>query len=623
MKYLGIEIDLSKDDLLTEQAKVYWSTIYCKTHETSPQMALARACTAFCFGDYELAQQLYNDCANLDAMGASPVITNSPEIVWPESLRDIKDKGLQFTTAAAWLKDEWLPNNKIEGLPISCFLMTLPDSRQGLVDASSEAKWLSMYGGGVGIHPLNRPVDGKSTGVMTHMKDYDNIARAYKQAETRRGSLAGFLDVDHPEILQFMDMRVPHGELSRRCLDLNNGVNITDKFMLAVKNDEDWPLVNKHTGHLVDTVKARELWENLLDLRYEKGQGEPYIVFIDRLNEALPQTQKDLGLKCHGSNICVEITLPTNEERTAVCCLSSINLENYDTWPEGIVSRWVRYLDNVIEYFVICTPEELKRAKFSAMRERAIGLGTMGYQSYFQKKGIPLESGGFNSAVQHSHLIYKKIKEDALAATKQLAIERGEAPDMVGTGQRNSRMLAIAPNASIASLVGTSAGIESYRANVFVHKTRAGSFLIKNKYLDEILQEHGDADWVEQQWQDIMQKDGSCQHLDYLTDEQKAVFKTAMEIDQMWIIELAATRQAHVCQSESLNLFFPPETTKQYFSDVHWKAWTSGVKTLYYARTDKKFKGKKLSAAIELVKLGRHEETNVVDDTELCLGCGG
>lgn len=575
-EHLGIIIDLSRDQDIPEQgfSMLTRKGFYKKDWETSPQEGFARAATCYCFGDYELADRIYEYSSKGWFTNASPVLSNAVEIEWPVFSKE------QFEEAGDWLAENVDP----DGMPISCFLVKIPDTKEGLVESSSEAKWLSMMGGGVGIWASNRGPDEKSTGVMAHMSGYDADTLAYKQKESRRGSIAAYLDIDHPEIVQFISMRDPvGGDQNKKCFNLNNAVNITDKFMHAVIKGEEYELVDPKHGGTGRFLKAREVWEKILQMRFETG--EPYIMFKDTVNRSIPEWIKNPHYTVGQSNLCSEITLWTSEKRTAVCCLSSLNLEKYEDWKDTtIVQDLVRYLDNVLEFFIRLAPAQLNRAVYSAYKERAIGLGSLGWNSYLQSKMIPFESGGFNSAIQHTHKIYSLIKERAVESSKQLAEERGESPDCVGSGMRNSHLLAIAPNASSSSIVGASPSIEPWKDNYFVADGRAGAFLIKNKYLEKILKAYSMD--VPEVWKSIQDNKGSVQHLEFLTDLEKSVFKTFSEINPMYVIEQAAARTPYICQSTSVNIQVTKNITKEEMSDIHIKAWGSGVKTLYYCRAE-------------------------------------
>ena len=575
-EHLGIMIDLNRDQDIPEQgfSMLTRKGFYKKDWETSPQEGFARAATCYSFGDYEFAERIYEYASKGWFTNASPVLSNAVEIEWPPFNKD------QFEQASDWLAENVDP----DGMPISCFLVKIPDTKEGLVESSSEAKWLSMMGGGVGIWASNRGPDEKSTGVMAHMSGYDADTLAYKQKESRRGSIAAYLDIDHPEIVQFISMRDPvGGDQNKKCFNLNNAVNITDKFMHAVIKGDEYELVDPKHGGTGRFLKAREVWEKILQMRFETG--EPYLMFKDTVNRAIPEWIKNPHYNVGQSNLCSEITLWTSEKRTAVCCLSSLNLERFEEWKDTtIIEDLVRYLDNVLEYFIRLAPAELHRAVYSAYKERAIGLGSLGWNSYLQSKMIPFESGGFNSAIQHTHKIYSLIKSRAVESSKMLAKERGESPDCAGSGMRNSHLLAIAPNASSSSIVGASPSIEPWKDNYFVADGRAGAFLIKNKHLEAVLKKYDKDD--PETWKSIQDNKGSVQHLDFLSELEKGVFKTGSEINPMYIIEQAAARTPYICQSTSVNIQVTKDITKEEMSDIHMKAWGAGVKTLYYCRAE-------------------------------------
>jgi ribonucleoside-diphosphate reductase alpha chain len=609
-EYLGIVIDYSKDKEIPEQgiAMLTGKGFYKKEWEESPQETFARGATCYSFGDYEFAQRIYNYASNQWFAFASPVQSNAVEVNWPSFRED------QFEEAAEWLEENVDP----EGMPISCFLSMIHDSKQGLLTASDEAKQLSMMGGGVGVWAANRSPDEKSTGVMAHARDYDAMTLAYRQTATRRGSMAMYMDIDHPEIMSFLQMRNPiGGDSNKKCFNLNHGINITDKFMIAMINGEEYELIDPKHGPTGRMVKAREVWEEILELR--KETGEPYLLFKDTVNRNIPSWITKPTYRVNQSNLCSEITLMTSLKRTAVCCLSSLNLEKYDEWKDtNIVADLIRLLDNVLEYFIRLAPSELKRAVHSASKERALGLGTLGWHSYLQSKDIPFESGGFNSAIQQTHKVYGDLREKAIAESKRLAVLRGEAPDCMGSGMRNSHLFAIAPNASSSSIVGASPSIEPWAGNCFNAEGRAGSFLIKNKYLKKKLQELGKD--TEEVWSSITVNEGSVQHLDFLDDHTKAVFKTAYEISPMWVIEQASVRQGYICQSQSVNLSLPADVTAQELCDIHVMAWAKGLKSLYYCR------GK--SATKANVGTGSDRPLNSVPvrakiEYEGCLSCEG
>jgi ribonucleoside-diphosphate reductase alpha chain len=433
----------------------------------------------------------------------------------------------------------------------------------------------------------------------------DSEMLAFSQGKTRRGSYATYQDISHPEIEEFLELRKPSGgDIHRKCLNLHHGVNISDKFMSIINQctinpsaNDDWELIDPHTDKVIRTVSAKRLWQKILETRV--ATGEPYLSFIDTIQKSLPLSQKKLGLKVHHSNLCSEITLPTSEERTAVCCLSSLNLEKYDEWKDDpkFIPDVVRFLDNVLEYFINNSPDSLSRAKYSAMRERSIGLGAMGFHSYLQSKSIP-----FASAIAKgiNRTIFSKIKEESLQTSKILAEERGEAPDMEGTGLRFAHMLAVAPNASSSIICGgTSPSIEPLRANAYTQKTMSGTHFMRNKFLEKLLKEKEIN--TDETWKSIIANRGSVRHLEQLNDWEKDVFATAIEIDQRWIIDLAADRQKYICQSQSLNIFVPSDVNIKDLHLLHLTAWQKGIKTLYYCRSEAIKRAEIISTKIERI----------------------
>lgn len=575
-EYLGIQIDYSRDSLIPEQGLVMLTKkgFYKKEWENSPQESFARAATCYCFGDYELAQRIYDYVSKGWFTFASPVLSNAIDVEWPTNL--------PFDLASDWLEEH--KAEEVDGMPISCFLNAIQDTKESLVETSTETRWLSMNGGGVGTYFGNRAPDEKSTGVIAHTGGYDSDTVSYRQTSSRRGSIAAYLDIDHPEIMQFIDMRNPiGGSAESKRFNLNNAVNITDSFMHAMIKGENYELVDPKHGPTGRFLNAQEVWSKLMDLRFETGM--PFINYIDTVNRGIPEWIRNPLYKVSQSNLCTEITLMTSLKRTAVCCLSSTNLAKYDEWKDTqMVADLIRMLDNVLEFFIRTAPEELSRAVYSARKERALGLGTLGFHSYLQSKMISYEGGGFNSSVQMSHIIYTDIKGKAVAASRQLAVERGESPDCRGSGMRNSHLLAIAPNASSSSLVNVSPSTEPWAANAFSASGRAGTFLIKNQYLEALLESKGYN--TPEVWKKIVLDEGSVQGLDFLTDHEKNVFKTSFEIEQKWIIILAGIRQKELCQAQSINTFMRPGTTAQEMSDLHILAWMEDVKSLYYCRSD-------------------------------------
>ena len=576
-----IDIDLSRDKLISEQSTQLLKDYYMLPNEKSPQEAFCRAAYAYCYGDIKFAQKIYDYASKQWFMFSSPVLSNAPR-----------------------------PEEEFKALPISCFLTYVGDTLKDLIEHNAEVAWLSVKGGGVGGHWSDvRAVGDKSPGPIPFLKVVDSQMTAYKQGKTRKGSYAAYLDISHPDIVEFINFKLPTGgDANRKCFNLFNAVNITDKFMTAVEQDDYWDLLDPHTELVRDRIEARKLWEKLLEVRFRTGS--PYLNFIDTANRALPNALKKLGLKIHGSNLCNEIHLPTNEDRTAVCCLSSVNLEKYDEWKDtSMVKDLIRFLDNVLQKFIDNAPQDIVKAKISALRERSLGLGAMGFHGYLQKHKIPFESPiakGINMK------IFKKIKEDALDETKNLAIKLGSPGDMVGTGHRNAHLLAIAPNANSSIICNCSPSIEPIKSNAYVHRTRVGSHLIKNKYLIPVLESYGKN--VDVVWSSIIMKEGSVQHLDFLTKQDKDIFKTAFEIDQQWVIEHAADRQPYICQGQSVNLFFPAGSDKSYINSVHLRAWKKELKGLYYLRT---------SSGNDADKVGMKIERNALKDAEECISCHG
>lgn len=590
MKY-KIEIDLSRDALFDELGLQRLRESYMKEDETSPQERFAYVSSEFA-SNQEHAQRLYDYASKHWLSYSTPILS------FGRSKR---------------------------GLPISCFLNYMDDSAEGLVNNLSETNWLSMMGGGVGVHVGIRSSDDKSTGVMPHLKIYDASSLAYRQGRTRRGSYAAFLDISHPDIIQFLEMRKPTGDQNMRTLNLHHGVNVTDKFMsiieMAMKDpnaDDSWPLINPANGEVIEVVSAKYLWQKLLDLRMQTG--EPYIVFIDSANRALPSWLADKGLKINGSNLCTEIFLPTNEERTAVCCLSSLNLEYYDDWKDDkqFIMDVMEMLDNVLQHFIDHAPDAISRARFSAMMERSVGLGTLGFHAYLQKKGIAID--GVMAKVFNNG-IFKHLHSECAKADAALVAERGPCIDAghAGVNRRFSHWMAIAPNASSSLIMGnTSPSIEPYRANVFRQDTLSGAFVYKNRFLKAKLAELGKDD--DDTWASIIANDGSVQHLD-IPDDVKEVFKTAMEIDQRWLVELAADRQKYVDQGQSLNLFFPATVSIKYLHSVHFLAWKLGLKSLYYLRSEKVKKADKVGAQIKRQRIEDEIDLKLVAEGDVCLAC--
>ena len=595
----GVVVDYSRDNLFDELGLKRLKESYMKDNEVSPQERFAYVSNAF-GTNKEHAQRLYDYSSKHWLSYSTPILS------FGRSKR---------------------------GLPISCFLPYLDDSAEGLVNTLSEVNWLSMLGGGVGLGIGIRSADDKSVGVMPHLKTYDASSLAYRQGRTRRGSYAAYLDISHPDILMFLEMRKPTGDPNMRTLNLHHGINITDDFMELIEKsmldrdaNDDWELKDPHTQEVREIVSARELWQRILEMRMQTG--EPYIHYIDTSNRAMPQFQKDLGLSIKQSNLCSEIILPTDKKRTAVCCLSSLNLEYYDEWKNDklFLSDVAEMLDNVLQYFIDNAPSAISRAVYSAKRERSIGVGALGWHAYLQRNNLPWENP---MAVGRNHQIFKHIRKGLDEANLKLGSERGEAPDAVGTGKRFSHMLAIAPNASSSIIMGnTSPSIEPLRANAYRQDTLSGSALNKNKWLDKIIQDHlsSDGGTISQNdyndiWSSIIANDGSVQHLDWMDEWTKDVFKTSMEIDQRWVIQHASDRQQYIDQAQSVNLFFRPDSNIKYIHAVHFQAWKSKLKTLYYCRSEKIGKADKVSKKIERQVMEEIDLKQLASDDDVCLAC--
>ena len=598
MKY-SIEMDFSRDGLFDDLGKTRLKDSYMREDEQSPQERFAYVSAAFA-SNQEHAQRLYDYASKHWLSYSTPILS--------------------------------FGRNK-RGLPVSCYLNHLDDSAEGLVNNLSETNWLSMMGGGVGVHFQIRGADDKSVGIMPHLKTYDASSLAYKQGKTRRGSYAAFLDVSHPDIIQFLEMRKATGDQNLKALNLHHGVNITDKFMQIIEQcminpdyDDTWELIQPNTGKVVDTVSAKYLWMKLLEVRMHTG--EPYIWFIDRANEGLPDYQKKAGLKNYGSNICVEISLATSPERTAVCCLSSVNLEYFDEWKNDplFLQDILEMLDNVIEYFIQNAPDTISRARFSAMRERSVGVGALGFHAYLQKHNIAFESAIAKSVNMQ---MFKGIRERLDLANTKLAEERGSCPDAADYGvvKRCSHVMAIAPNASSSIIMGnTSPSIEPYAANAYRQDTSSGAYLNKNKFLDKIILEESKGkseSWYDDTWAAIIANDGSVSDLEWMDDYTKDVFKTAQEIDQRWIVEHTADRQVYVDQSISTNVFFKPDCSVKYLHAVHFLAWKKGLKALYYLRSGKLRKADKVGKKIERKRIEDEINMQEIVEGDSCIACEG
>lgn len=613
VKYLGITIDYSRDKLIPEQgiAMLTGEGFYKREGEGSPQESFARAAVCYCFGDYAFAQRIYDHVSQQDFMYASPVLSNAVPVEWPVFGEH------EFKEAGDWLQ----ANVKPDGMPISCFLSVVEDSKEGLTTTDAEAKELSMAGGGVGILMANRAPDDKSTGIMQHSSVYDAMVGAYRQRATRRGSAAVYADINHPEIKPFIHMRDPTsgGVDGKKCFDLNNAVNITDSFMHDVIMNRKYQLVDPKHGPTGRWVEAEGIWNDLMQVR--KDTGEPYMLFINTANRMIPKRITNPRYRVRQSNLCSEITLYTSFKRTAVCCLSSKNLARYEFWKDtNLTADLVRLLDNVLEYFIRLAPKALSRAVYSAKKERALGIGFMGWHSFLMDKDIPYESGGFNSALQWANIIHKDCYEKAEAESLRLGALRGVPDDLEGSGHRNSHWFAVAPNASSSSILNVSPSGEPWAALAFNAQGRAGSFLIKNKPFQECLKRYGkDTDEV---WQQVMADNGSCQGLDFLTEHEKNVFKTLREISPMWIIETAAVKQPHICQAQSVNIHVPHDITLPEMTAIHIKAWASGLKSLYYCRGETAVKVK-IGNGRDAPLNARAVRSKIEFDDSGCLACEG
>ena len=601
-KGITIKIDRSKDANLTDFGKATLTDRYLGQNE-SFQDLFARVASVYA-DDNLHAQRIYNYISNLWFMPATPVLSNG---------------GTE------------------RGLPISCFLNEANDSLKGITDLWEENVWLAARGGGIGsywgnLRSIGEKIGkvGKTSGIIPFIKVMDSLTLAISQGSLRRGSAACYLQIDHPEIEEFIEMRRPTGgDVNRRSLNLHHGVLVSDDFMRAVETDSQWALRSPNDGSVQSTISARNLWIRLLTARVETG--EPYIVYIDTVNRQIPQHHKLAGLKVKTSNLCSEITLPTGidndgKERTAVCCLSSLNLDTYDQWKDNdqFVEDVMRFLDNVMTDFINRAPDEFANAKYSALRERSVGLGVMGLHSYFQQKSIPF--GSVMSKVWNKK-IFSNIQEKVDAASVSLAEERGACPDAAeyGIKERFSNKTAIAPTASISIICGgSSPGIEPIAANSFTHKTLSGSFNVRNKYLKKILEKYKkDTDEV---WSSITTNQGSVSHLDFLTAEEKDTFKTAFEIDQRWIIELGADRTPHISQAQSINVFIPADIHKKELHDIHFQAWKKGLKSLYYCRSKSIQRAENVNKGTSTdvtknVYSKENESNNKDNNYEECLSC--
>ena len=593
-----LKLDRSRDALLTNFGKATLNDRYLLAGESYQDM-FARVSCAFA-DDIGHAQRLYDAMSRLWFMPATTVLSNG---------------------------------GTTRGLPISCFLNAVPDSLDGIVRTWNENVALASNGGGIGtywgqVRSIGEAVKGagETSGIIPFIHVMDGLTLAISQGSLRRGSAAVYLDIHHPEIEEFLEIRKASGDFNRKGLNLHHGINVTDEFMAAVRDGGMFGLKSPKDGAVLRQVDARQLWQRILETRLQTG--EPYLLYIDTVNRALPKHQQKLGLKVSTSNLCSEITLVTGQdqdekERTAVCCLSSLNVETWEEWEEapGFIEDVLRFLDNVLTQFIENAPDGMERAKYSAMRERSVGLGIMGFHSFLQARGIPFESA---LAKSWNFKMFRKIRREADAASVALAEERGPCPDAHDAGMkaRFSHKIAIAPTASISIICGgTSAGIEPIPANIYTHKTLSGAFSVRNRHLETMLEEKGQN--TAEVWQSIVEKEGSVQHLDFLNEDEKATFRTAFEIDQRWIIDLAADRAPFICQSQSLNLFLPADIDKWDLHMLHWTAWKRGIKSLYYCRSKSisraAFAGKLEAKAEEGEKPAFDNQAPT--DYEECLAC--
>ena len=555
-----VEVDRSRDALLTDFGRTTLEDRYLLAGESYQDM-FARVATAFA-DDAEHAQRVYDYMSKLWFMPSTPVLSNG---------------------------------GADRGLPISCFLNAVGDSLDGIVGTWNENVWLAANGGGIGtywggVRSIGEKVKGagQTSGIIPFIRVMDSLTLAISQGSLRRGSAAVYLDIHHPEIDEFLEIRKPSGDFNRKSLNLHHGISITDEFMHAVRDGTKFGLRSPKTGEVLREVDARALWQKVLELRLQTG--EPYLIFSDAVNRAMPKHQQELGFKVRQSNLCSEIMLHTGKdhlgvERTAVCCLSSVNAEAFMEWRDEplFIEDVMRFLDNVLEDFIKRAPVDAKHAVYAAMRERSVGLGLMGFHSFLQAQNVPFESA---LAKSWNMRLFKHLRREADKASVKLAEEKGPCPDAADRGvmERFSHKLAIAPTASISIICGgTSAGIEPIPANIYSHKTLSGTFAVKNPYLERLLDEKGEN--TAATWDSILANEGSVQHLDCLSQDEKDVYKTAFELDQRWIVELAADRTPDICQSQSVNLFIPGDVDKWDLHMLHWQAWERGMKSLYYLRS--------------------------------------
>ena len=589
-----VEVDRSRDALLTDFGRTTLQDRYLLPGESYQDM-FARVATAYA-DDAEHAQRVYDYISRLWFMPATPVLSNG---------------GAE------------------RGLPISCFLNSVGDSLEGIVGTWNQNVWLAANGGGIGtywggVRSIGEKVkgQGQTSGIIPFIRVMDSLTLAISQGSLRRGSAAVYLDIHHPEIEEFLEIRKPSGDFNRKSLNLHHGLSITDEFMEAVRDGAPFGLRSPKTGEVVREVDARTLWQKVLEIRLQTG--EPYLIFADTVNRAMPQHQRELGLKVRQSNLCSEIMLHTGvdhlgHDRTAVCCLSSVNAEKFMEWRDDpqFIEDVMRFLDNVLQEFIDTAPDSMEAAIYSARRERSVGLGLMGFHSFLQSQNVPFESA---LAKSWNMRLFKHLRREADRASRTLAQERGPCPDAEERGimERFTHKLAIAPTASISIICGgASAGIEPIPANVYTHKTLSGSFSVKNEHLERTLEAKGRN--LPEVWASILEHEGSVQHLDFLSADEKDVFKTAFELDQRWIIELAADRTPEICQSQSLNVFLPGDVDKWDLHMLHYSAWERGVKSLYYLRSKSVQRAAYAGGDAVVDAAPRGAETRT--DYEECLAC--
>jgi len=588
-----VEVDRDRDALLTDFGKTTLEDRYLLPGESYQDM-FARVATAYA-DDADHAQRIYDYISRLWFMPATPVLSNG---------------------------------GAGRGLPISCFLNAVPDNLEGIQGVWNENVALASNGGGIGtywggVRSIGEKVKGagQTSGIIPFIRVMDSLTLAISQGSLRRGSAAVYLDVHHPEIEEFLEIRKPSGDFNRKSLNLHHGISISDEFMEAVRDGAMFGLRSPKTDEVIREVDARSLWQKILEVRLQTG--EPYLIFSDAVNRAMPQHQRELGLSVRQSNLCSEIMLHTGKdhqglERTAVCCLSSVNAETFLEWRDHptFIEDVMRFLDNVLEDFITRAPPEMKHAVYAARRERSVGLGLMGFHSFLQAQNVPFESA---MAKSWNMRLFKTLRRQCDAASRKLAAERGPCPDAAERNvmERFSHKLAIAPTASISIICGgTSAGIEPIPANIYTHKTLSGTFAVKNPYLEKLLDQSGNN--TSAVWDSILANEGSVQHLDFLSQDDKDVYKTAFEIDQRWVVELAADRTPDICQSQSVNLFLPGDVDKWDLHMLHWQAWERGCKSLYYLRSKSvqraSHAGGEAAAVAELKVEGK-------TDYEECLAC--